>query len=144
VLGRTGDPQALPPLRRALGDSNAEIQRAAILALGEWPGTAAMPDLIKVATSDPNAAFRVLALRGYLKLVSLPSERSARETVKLLAEGLNAAQRPDEKKLVLAALPGAVCPEALALAESLLPDTAVAAEAKVAAGRLRRSLSSRR
>jgi len=144
VLGRTGDPQALPPLRRALGDSSAEIQRAAILALGEWPGAAALPDLIKIASSDPNAAFRVLALRGYIKLAALPSERPPRETVKLLAEGLGAAQRPDEKKLVLAALPGAVCPEALALAESLRSDPAVAAEAKAAADRLRRALGSRR
>ncbi len=144
VLGRTGDPQALPPLRRALGDANAEIQRAGILALGEWPGAAAAPDLIRVARTDPNAAFRVLALRGYLKLVSLPSERSPQETVKLLADGLGAAQRADEKKLVLAALPGAVCPEALALAESLLAEPEVAAEAKMAADRLRRALSSRR
>ena len=141
VLGKAGDARALPELRKALNDSNTDVKRAAILALTEWPNADAASDLLAAAKSETSTARQVLALRGYIKLVSLPSKRSAAGSVKMLADGLALAKRDDEKKAVLAALPGCACEEALKLAQSLEQDPALAAEAKSAVEKIKANMA---
>ncbi len=144
VMAQMGREESLPVLRGALKDSNDEIRRAGILALTEWPNPAPMPDLLDIAKGDSNPAFRILALRGYIRLIGLPASRPATATAALLAQAMSLAKQPEEKKAVLALLPRAVCPESLKIAEAALKDEAVASEAKMAADRLRRSLTPRK
>jgi hypothetical protein len=80
-------------------------------------------------------------LRGYIKLVQIPSNRSPAETAGLLQTAMAAATMPDEKRAVLAVAQRLVCPESLALARSALHDPQVAAEAGLAATTLERGLS---
>ena len=140
TMGQSGNPQSLDTLRAALGGPNAETKRAAILALTAWPNDGPATDLIETARIAAAPAHQILALRGALRLIGLPgSSRTPRETVKLLAEIMSLARRPEEKRAVLALLPRFPVPEALELAKASL-DTDVNAEAKVAAGRLERQL----
>ena len=141
VIGQTGSGDALPVLRSGLQADHREISRTAILALSDWPTPAPMSDLLPVARSDPDPANQVLALRGYLKLVALPSGRTAAETARLLSEAMALAKQPGEKKAVLALLPGFPCQESLQVARASLGDATVAGEARMAVDRISRALS---
>ncbi len=137
VLAQVGKDESLPVLRGALKDSNADIRRGAILALSEWPNGTPLPELLAMAKSEPNPALQVLSLRGYIRLVGLAEDRPPAETVRMLSQAMSLAKQPDEKKAVLALLPRINSPEALALAEASMNDPEVAAEARMAAERMR-------
>jgi HEAT repeat protein len=144
VMGQSARGDTLPYLRAALAGQDDALRRAAILALTEWPSPDPAPDLLNVARSYTEAALKVLAVRGYIRLVSAPSDRAPADVARELAEVLKVAPQPDEKKALLAALTRFVCRESLDIAKSLTDDAAVAAEAKAAAERLERGLTYRR
>ncbi len=144
VMGQSTRDDALPHLRAALALPDPALRRAAILTLTEWPSPAPGPDLLNTARSDSDAALKVLALRGYIKLVSVPSNLAPADSARQLAEVLKVNPQPDEKKALLAALTRFICPESLAVAKSLTADPAVAAEAKSAADRIERAIPFRR
>jgi HEAT repeat protein len=141
VLGQSGNPRALPMLREGLTNQDPEIKRAAILALGDWPDAAPIPDMLETARTASNPVHQVLALRGALQLIALPAPgRTPRETVALLANVMAMAKQPDEKRTVLGMLPRLQAREALDLAKASLNDKDVAAEAKMAVDRLSRNV----
>jgi HEAT repeat protein len=144
VLATVGNNDALPAVREALSSADPDVRRAAINALASWPSPEPLPDLLKIAQSSSDPAQQVLALRGYVTLVRLPSSRPASETAKLLEPAMSAARRPEEKKIVIAAAQRVVAPESLALVRAAADDPAVAAEAKAAIAALERSLTFRR
>jgi type 1 glutamine amidotransferase/HEAT repeat protein len=143
VIALTGDKSALPILRKALEQSDAVVQRAAISGLAEWSSPDPMDDLLKVARTSTDPAIKSLAIRGYVRLVQRPVGRSAAENAKLLGAAMSVASRPDEKKAVLAAVQRVVTPESLQIAQSAESDPAVAAEAKLAVSTLERGLAAR-
>ncbi|MBN2272666.1 MAG: DUF1080 domain-containing protein, partial [Sedimentisphaerales bacterium] len=98
VLARIGDAKALDAVRAQLESRDAETKKAAVRALADWPDPQPLPDLLNLAKTGTDAAERALALRGYIKLVGLPANRSAADTVKLLEGALELAARDDEKK----------------------------------------------
>ncbi|MCU0247627.1 MAG: HEAT repeat domain-containing protein, partial [Bryobacter sp.] len=144
AMSLTGAPEGLPVLREALAANDAALRRAAILALTEWPSADPAADLLAVARQGGATSHAVLALRGYVKLIGLPSSRPRPETARLASEALRAASRPEEKKLALAVLAQAPCAESLALAEAAAADPAVAAEARLAAETIKKVMNSER
>ena len=136
VMGQTSSGEALPLLRHCLKDAAPEIVRAAILALSNWADPAPLADLAAVAKSSTNPAQQILALRGYLKLMVIPSQRPNPESARLLGEAMQLAKEPAEKQTVLSLLPTYPCKESLELAEASLGDAAVANEAKAAVDRV--------
>ena len=144
AVGQSGRDDALPFLRQALSSEDAALARAAVLALTEWSTQAPAPDLLRVARGDAKGPVPVLALRGYIRLVSTPSALAASEVAAQLAAALGAAWQAEERKAVLAALQKHPCPESLATAKTLLDDREVAAEARLAVQNLERALSYRR
>jgi HEAT repeat protein len=136
VMGQTSSEQARPVLRGALKDPTPEIARAAILALSEWANPAPLPDLLSIARNQPNPALQVLALRGYLKLIGLPSPRPAAESARMLSEAMQLARQPAEKRTVLSLLPAFPSAESLQVAEAAMKDQEVAKEAQAAVQRI--------
>lgn len=141
VLGQTGRDESLPVLRGALNEDNAELRRGAILALSEWPNATPMPDLLAIARSDPNPVFQALSLRGVVRLIGLGENRPPAETVRMLAEAMSLARQAEVKKAILSQVQQINSKEALSLAEEAMNDPEVAAEAKLAADRIRQRLS---
>ncbi|MEO8370914.1 MAG: HEAT repeat domain-containing protein, partial [Candidatus Solibacter sp.] len=142
TMGPAGNAQALPVLRSALRQEDAEVKRAAIVALTDWPDGTPLPDLFEVARSAAAPAHQVLALRGVIKLIALDwPARTPREAVRLFADAMALAKQPEEKRAVLAALPRYPVQESLDLARKYQDDSQVAAEAKAAMGRLERSVT---
>jgi HEAT repeat protein len=143
VLGKIGDDTALPLVRKALSDPDKDVADAAVRALADWPDIQARDDVLAVAGSTSNLTHKVLALRAYVRMIGLEPYLRPESAVADLEKVLALSDRPDEKKLVLGALPKFPCPQALKVAETLAADPAVAAEAKLAADRIRRSLGAK-
>lgn len=141
VMGQSGNHTALLLLRGSLREEDANLKRAAILALSDWPDATPVPDLLDAARTASNPAHQVLALRGAVRLIGLPgASRAPRESVKLLAEAMSLARQADEKRSILALLPRFPTREALELARASLNDAEVAAESKAAVARLERTV----
>lgn len=104
VLGKIGDDSAVPMLRTLLMDKDDKVKDAAIRALSDWPTAEPMADLLKVAKSSDNKIHRVLALRGYVRLIGLESGRPAKETIGMYKQAMDLASSASEKKMVLSGL----------------------------------------
>jgi HEAT repeat protein len=136
VLGRIGDANSLPTLRTALVSREAEIQDAAIRALSDWPTAEPVPDLLKVAQTSTNQVHKVLALRGFVRLLGLASDRTAEQTVDLYKKAMDLASDATERKRVLAGLAGTKTLAALDMAAAYLDDVALHLEAESAIVRI--------
>lgn len=130
VLPVIGGDKALKASRDCLS-GEGDVRKAAIRTLADWPDSAPMPDLLAMAKNDPDQASRVLALRGYIRLVGLSNESAAAKT-ELSQAALALATRPEEKKLVLTGLSNVNHPGALKLVGSLLDNPDLKQEAYLA------------
>ena len=132
VLGRIGDNSALPVLNSALKDEKVEVQTAAIRALADWPTPEPVDELLKVAESSGNKVHRILALRGFVRLLGLPSERPAGETIEMYKKAMSLAPDAGEKKKVLSGLANTKSLAALQMAAGYLDDETLSVEAGAA------------
>jgi HEAT repeat protein len=132
VLGKIGDEAALPVLRESLGDKEDKIKDAAVRALSDWPTAAPAADLLKVAQTSENQVHKTLALRGYVRLAGLKSNRPAEETMKMYKDAMALAADVSEKKMVLSGLGSTSSFEAMQMAASYLDDKDLKEEAEAA------------
>lgn len=140
VMSRLGGDDALNVVNAAAHDSNADLQLAGIRALAEWPDSAAIDPLMAIARETNNTTHRVLALRGVLRGLEMPSNRGSQATMALYRQTVELAKRDDEKKLVIAGLANQVDDEALKLAQAYLSDETVKAEAEQAVRKITAAL----
>jgi HEAT repeat protein len=132
VLPLIGDNSALPILRAALQDSNAEIRDAAVRALAAWPTSAARDDMVGLARDSANETHRLLATVSLVRSVGLDPYRNPEAAVADLKLAAGFASRPEEQKLILGAVVAFPCKGALDLAAGYLQEPAVKAEAQAA------------
>lgn len=132
VLSHIGNEESLETARGQLDSKDSEVVKAAIRALSDWPDPAPMSDLLTIARKESDSTRHTLAIRGYIELLGLPANRSSVETVGLLGDGMAAAKRPQEKKMILAVLSRYPCKEAQALAKECMKDKTLTAEAEMA------------
>ena len=141
ILSSAGNSAAMPLIRNTLRDPEPSLQRGALNALAAWPTPEPMDDLLALARTAADPARRILALRGYIQLVQLPSNRAPSETARLLRIAMAAAARPEEKKTILSVAQRVVCQESLQLVQAAGADPQIAAEAKQAETALERELA---
>lgn len=139
TLGKIGDDSSLPALRTALSDENPDVKDAVVRALAEWLTAAANEDLLHIAKTFETPVHKMLALQAYIRMIGMEPYRLPESAVQSLREVLNMA-RPEEKKLVLGILPTFASPDALELAESLLKEKEVKAEAQLAIEKIKEKL----
>ena len=118
VLGRVQGQAALMIVRVSCQAPGAPVRDAAIRALAEWQDEGALMDLLELATGATEPAQRVLALRGYVRLLRASTSRTPAQVVTMLSKAMVAAERDEERRLVLAGWGDRVCIEAL---DALLP-----------------------
>ncbi len=140
VLGKIGDDSALPLVRAARGDAEEAVVDAAVRALADWPTVAARDDVFDVARTSIVLNHRVLAMRAAIRMIGLEPNRSPEGVAADVLRVLALSPRPEEKKLILGLLGRFPCVTSLKTAESLVSDQTVAAEAKLAADRIRKAL----
>ncbi|MEW6253628.1 MAG: HEAT repeat domain-containing protein, partial [Planctomycetota bacterium] len=141
VLGRIGGAAALKAVQTALARDDAEARAAALRAFGEWPDDEPAADVLAAARQAGDEREHALALRAYIRMIGLVKDRPAAEALKMCAAALEAARRPDEKKLVFAHLGQIEDPAALALLAPHVQDAALSAEAGAAVLQLADPLS---
>ncbi|MCX8108932.1 MAG: DUF1080 domain-containing protein, partial [Verrucomicrobiae bacterium] len=114
VLGTVGGETALDAVRAATREPDKEVKETALRVLCDWPTPEALPDLAELTKTTPDQKFRILALRAQLRLI--PAQTSSDESkIAQLKEIIPMLERPEEKRLALAALVNIPTAEALAL-----------------------------
>jgi len=142
VLGEIGEPACLGTIRDALTDTDLNVKTAAIRALSEWQSPEPLDDLLKIAKTSSEKTQQILALRGCVKLLALPSSRSSKETSQLYKEVMALAKDTNEKKMVLAGLANMKDVVSLQLAADYLDNKNLQQEAVAAAIKIAKSTSS--
>jgi len=141
AAGQVGGPDALKALRAGLADQDASLRDAALRTMADAAGLEAANDLLGLARGGSTAVERVLALRGYWRLVGLAGAKPTAERLAMCQAGLALSKRPVEKKLGLSELSQVPHLDALKLAESLAKGLGVDAEAETACVQIASSIS---
>lgn len=132
TLGRLGGAEARKAVRAAIEAPEDTVREAAVRILSEWPDPTASNDLAALARHAQSKAHKILALRGYIRLIAqahpAPDQRLA-----ACKEALSLADRDEERKLVLGVLGGVPHVDALAVVLPLLAQPATKDEAAAAA-----------
>jgi HEAT repeat protein len=132
AAGELGGAGAFARLRLALDDADPAVRTMAVRTLADVAGPEALPELLKLATASAEPTHRVLALRGYWRLVGLAEMSPLDERLRWCREGLAACTRPEERRLGLGQVSRLPLPAALELALAAEADEAVRAEAQLA------------
>ena len=132
VLGRIGDNTALPVLTASLKDENVEVQTAAVRAMADWPTPEPLDELIKIAESSGNKMHRILALRGFVRLLGMAGDRPEGRTIEMYKKAMGLAPDAGEKKRVLSGLAGMKSLAALQMAAGYLDDETLSIESGAA------------
>ncbi len=101
LLGRLGGAKALESIQSALADADPEISEAAIRGLCNWPNAEVADQLLDLATNSENNAWRRWALRAYIRVVTLDSDRPEAETLAMLQSAMALAKTTDDRQLTL-------------------------------------------
>lgn len=130
ALAEVGGDRALDVITQAAASSDTEIRGAALNALANaWSDSRALPALLKLSKEGASRSDRVVALRGYLRLVGADDRARASDRLARIREAMAAAERPEEKRQALSVLRDVRTPEAVEMAAASLDDPQVAAEA---------------
>lgn len=100
ILAEVGGTNALQTLATAAKSADPQLQDAGSRLLGKWNSVDAAPVLLDLSKSAPAEKYQVRALRGYIGLArkfAMPDQQRAR----MCEQAMQAAQRTDERKLVL-------------------------------------------
>lgn len=132
TLRTTGGSKALQTVKAAAAESDAEIRDTALRALCDWPTADALPAVAELLKAPPTKTIKVLALRGFVRLVPQQDAPDAKK-LESLREAMALADRDEEKRLVLSALGNVPTADALAVVASHLDNAALKEEACLAA-----------
>jgi len=144
LLPLVGDNRTLPLLRTCVEDANAGVSDAAVRALADWPTSAARDDALRLARDSRNETHRLLAIGGLVRMIGLDRYRDPQAAIADLRHAASFSWRPEEQRLVLAALPQFPCREALDLATGFLREPEVKAEAQAAIDKIKERLEAQR
>jgi len=129
VLTSLGGPKALALVRSAVKNPNAEVRTAAVRALSNWSSVDAAPDLLEIAKSTESPSDKMVSLRGLLGMAVQGEQHSEAQRLTLCRQAAELVQKPEEKKMLLAALGSISSPESVQMIMPYLRDDAVREEA---------------
>jgi len=133
VLGGIANSKALITLEAASKEANPTVQDTSVRALAKWPNAAAAEVLLEIYCNTKSQIHRLLALRGFVRSLSLPVKgRTAEKTLELCRRAMQQARSSAEQKLVLSGLSNVSDPEALEMVEPFLQVEEVRGEAATA------------
>jgi len=141
VLGGIANDKALESLTGALQEQDPAVQDTVVRALAAWPDPNAAEVLLGIYSRTQNKVHRLLALRGFARLLAMPAGgRPAEKSLEMCRLATSRADSPEEQRLVLSALGNVGEPAALAMVEPFLQTEAVRAEAATATIRIARTI----
>ena len=147
VLSRLAGDKAYAAVKAQLASGSDDVKKAAVRAMAAWPDATPAAALLGVAKSDSDKARQVMAMRGYIRVVTIPASEgkptaaACKTRTALLSQGLKVATGSAEKKQILAALANFPCASGLAAAKGCVGDKALANEAKLAISKIKWALA---
>jgi len=141
VLGKCGGASALDAVKAALKDNDAEVQDAAIRSLAGWPDPGAADTLLEIVASKRSKTHRVLALRGLVHSLGLPSSLSVKDRLEKFDKAIKLAASTSDKKMVIGGIANIAHPDALKLLEQYRNNQSLKAEAEAAIKKIKDALS---
>lgn len=132
VLRSAGGSKALAAVRAASTDANTEVKESALRTLCDWQTVDALPDVIQISKTATEKKWKILSLRGQLRLIP-QQDASADQKLAALKEAMGQIERDEEKRLALAALGDIPTAESLALVMPHLSEGNLKEEASIAA-----------
>ncbi len=130
VLASLGGDKALAAARTALTETG-DVHKAAVRALAEWNDASPVADLRKAAKEDSDEATKIIALRGFIKMIGTSSMKDE-EKIQAYEEAVQTAARPEEKIQALAGVANIAKPESLKVIAPCLTDEKLKREAFLA------------
>jgi HEAT repeat protein len=101
LLGRLGGAQARRTIESYLESQDNNASEAAVRALCNWPNAEVADRLLALATNAGDKRYCRSALRAYVRVISLPSDRPPSETLAMLQEIMRHAQEADDRALII-------------------------------------------
>jgi HEAT repeat protein len=132
TLRTAGGAKALQTVQAAAADSDEQVKDTALRVVCEWPTTDALPMVAELVKSPPSKTIKVLALRGFVRLVPQQDAPDAKK-LESLQDAMAQAERTEEKRLVLSALGNVPSVGSLAMVTSHLETPDLKEEACLAA-----------
>jgi HEAT repeat protein len=134
LLASAGGPDALATIKAAVEDKEVTVQDEAVRTLSTWPNnwpedSGVAEPLLALAKSGSKPSYQVLAMRGYLQYVQGNKQLKDDEKVSKVTDVLPLINRPEEKRLAIAAIGGVPTPGALELLVTFAAEPAVAEDA---------------
>ena len=141
VLGDIGNRKACDLVRSGLKDADPDARDAAIRALADWRDDSPTDELLAIAKTADSKTHRVLALRGYVRMIGLRKNRPNDEQLAMCKQAMDLAKDADAKRRVLSAIGGIPDGRALEMALPLLSTPDMKVEAAVAVIKIARAIS---
>jgi HEAT repeat protein len=101
LLGRLGGPQSLKIIDAALRSDDASLREAGVRGICNWPDASVAERLLALAGDSQNAAYQQRALRAYVRVITLPSDRGDDQTLGLLQSAMRLADKAEDRQLIL-------------------------------------------
>ena len=128
ILKHMGGKQALQIVVNEAAASDSQIKDWAIRSLTDWPDEAAIKPLMTLAGGDAELTYKILAIRGVLRILRERELGMDRELA-VYSELMALAERSDEKKLILAGMASIKSPDALKCVAQYISDKELSLEA---------------
>ena len=140
ILVAFADDKSFQVIKSAVDDENEQIEDAAVRAITAWPNTQAMNTLLAIFKETGNKTHRILALRGYVRLLKQDKQTNAAKKAEILGQIIEQVDTVAEKKNILSALASLQDPSALGIARKYISDPQVRDEAMLAAIQIGKSI----
>ena len=128
ILSRFGDNAALELIYKSANSKETVLNEAAVRALSDWPNAEPKAFLEEYTLKAENKKLKILALRGYIKMLGLQENVDAADFEK----AMNIAEENAEKKMVLSSLGSVKNLAAFDLVARYSDDEVLKAEAQAA------------
>ncbi len=141
ILVAFADSRSFKTIKSATDDKNEQIQDVAVRAIVAWPNTEAMSTILAIFNHTHNKSYRVLALRGYIRLVRRDEQTVAAKKAEILGEIMGLVNTAAERINVLGGLATIEHPSAMAITSKFISDRQVKDEAMLATIQIGRSVA---
>ncbi len=141
ILGKIGDPISLGAIYGALKNKNKEIVIAGTRSLADWPDATPIDDLYEIASTSKDEMQRILAIRGYIRMISIAEKYTPQKKIKAYQDAMSLAKSIEEKRTVLSGVSQVISLNSLKFVEKYLDDPQLREEAVAAVVKIGTQLS---
>ena len=131
AVAKVGGASALAMVVADLKSDDQPTREGALAALADWQDAAAITPLLEAA-KNTDATQQVTAIRGVVQVLRASTTLSPADKAAAYSKAMSAAQRPEEKKMILGALASERGQEIFDLAATLLDEEGLKPEASLA------------